>query len=156
MSNEPVGWTDEDDALLAYEALPDWHPALFVDVFRTGLEQQNAPTELLAAFVTPESLPSWGDFNRARAVFDSGLKISMTALYGIDAPDVAYVRLVETRRHTNDSLDRVPATVHATLVWRPEIEIVPNSSWRIHHLGDAVEPTRVPRTAPGFNPRTQI
>lgn len=154
MVNKSVGWTDEDDALLAYEALPDWHPALFADVFRTGLAQQNAPGELLAAFVTPESLPSWGDFAPARAIFDCGLKISTTALYGIDAPDVAYVRLVETSRHMNDDINQVPATIHTALVWRPESAVVPNSSWRIQHLGEPVEPDRVPRTAPGFDART--
>lgn len=157
MSDGHVGWTDEDDALLTYEALPDWHPALFVDVFRTGLtmEQPEANVQLAAAFVTPESIESWGDFSRARAVFATGLKISMTAWYGIDAPDVAYVRLVESDQHINDDIDQAPATMHVTLVWRPEISVVPGSSWRIHHLGEAIEPSRVPRTAPGFDPRQQ-
>lgn len=156
MSDEQTGWTDGDDALLAYEALPDWHPALFVDVFRTALtmEQPGADALLAAAFVTPESIGSWGDFSRARSIFDTGLRISMTALHAIDAPDVAYVRLVETDQHTNDSIDQVPATMHVTLVWRPEIAVVPGG-WRIHHLGEPVEPSLVPRTAPGFDPRAQ-
>lgn len=154
MSNEHTGWTEEDDARLAFEALPDWHPALFVDVFRTALAMQQPETDALIAegLVTPESA-SCGDFSRARSVFDSGLKISMTALYGLDAPDVAYVRLVETGRHTNDSIDRVPATMHVTLVWRPEIAVVPGSCWRIHHLGEPIDPGLVPRTAPGTDPR---
>lgn len=152
MGDEPLGWTDEDDALVAYELLPDWHPALFMDAFRAGLDQQVEPGALLATFVTPESLPLWGDLSRARAVLSAGLKISTTALYGVDAPDVAYVRLVETSRHTNDSVDQAPATMHATLVWRPEIAIVPKSSWRIHHLGDAIRPDLVPRTSSGFDP----
>jgi len=71
MDSDAVGWTDEDDALLAYEALPDWHPALFVDVFRTGLEQPDADLRIAAAFVTPETLDAWGDFSRARRIFDS-------------------------------------------------------------------------------------
>ncbi len=152
-----IGWTDEDDALVTYESLPDWHPTLFVDVFRTGLEiEQPDGNKLLGgAFVTPESLDSWGDFSRARAVFTTGLKISTTALYGIGAPDVAYVRLVETDEHLTRDIDSVPATMHVTLVWRPEIAVVPNSSWRIHHLGEAVEPTLVPRTRAGFDPRAQ-
>lgn len=156
MFDEPAGWNDEDDAHLAYEALPDWHPALFVDSFRAGLENQNVTSEILAAFVTPESLTSWGNFDHARDIFESGLKISTTALYGLDAPDVSYVRLVETCDHTNESIRDVPATMHATLVWRPEITIVPISSWRIHLLGEPVEPSHVPRTAPGFDPRTQL
>lgn len=156
MTNERTGWTEEDDARLAYETLPDWHPALFVDVFRTALAMpQPASDALLAeALVTPESLGSWGDFSRARSVFDTGLKISMTALYGLDAPDVAYVRLVETDSDTNDSIDRVPATMHVTVVWRPEIAVVPSSCWRIHHLGEPIDPGLVPRAAPGTDPRT--
>ena len=156
MNSEFPGWDDEDDALLAYEALPDWHPALFVDTFRAGLEHPGFPAEGLAAFVTPESLSSWGNFDRARDVFESGLKISTTPMYGVDAPDVAYVRLVETSGHINERLQDVPATMHATLVWRPEIAVVPCGCWRIHYLGELLEPNRVPRSAPGFDPRTQL
>jgi hypothetical protein len=155
MSSEHAGWTDEDDALLAYEALPDWHPALLLDVFRAGLERTEGDVELLEAFVTPESIDSWGDFSRARNVFNSGLKISMTALYAVDAPDVAYVRLVETDQHTSDNLEEVAPTMHATLVWRPEISVLPDSHWRIHHLGEVLDPNALPRTAKGFDPRTQ-
>lgn len=157
MSDGQIGWTDEDDALVTYESLPEWHPALFVDVFRAGLSitEPQANALLARAFVTPESLASWGDFSRARAIFAVGLKISTTALYGIEAPDVAYVRLVETGQHLNCDIDAVPATMHVTLVWRPEISVVPRSSWRVHHVGDAIVPVLVPRTAPGFDPRAQ-
>lgn len=31
-----MDWTEEDDALVTHESLPDWHPSLFVDVFHTG------------------------------------------------------------------------------------------------------------------------
>lgn len=112
MDDEHAGWTDEDDAHLALEALPAWHPALFVDVFRTGLRQQTAERNrlLAAAFVTPESVDSWGDFFRARAAF-AELKISMTALYVTVAPDVAYIRLVETDQHINPRIEQVPATM---------------------------------------------
>lgn len=154
VSDEVEGWTDEDDALLAYETLPAWHPSLFVDVFRAGLEEPEFDARIAAAFVTPESRNYWGDFSRARALFSTGLKISMTALYAVGAPDVAYVRLVETDEHTNDDISKVAATAHATLVWRPEIAVVPGSSWRIHQLGDQVDPDLVPRTARGFDPRT--
>jgi len=152
MSENSAEWTEEDDAELAYEALPAWHPSLLVDVFRAGLER-NTPAEVLAAFVTPESLRSWGSFSRARDVFSIGLKISTTALYGVDAPDVSYVRLVETSAHTITSVRDVPATMHATLVWRPEISIVPNNSWRIHQIGEAIHPRQLPRTAEGIDPR---
>lgn len=147
-------WTDEDDAMVSYEALPGWHPALFVDVFRLGVTEAVDIAILRGAFVTPESVSYWDDFAKARRVFATGLKISMTPLYAKDAPDVCYVRLVETDQHTNSDLTQVPATLHITLVWRPEIAVVPNSSWRIHHLGDPVEPGSVPRTATDVDPRT--
>lgn len=157
MSDADNFWTDEDTAWLTYESLPDWHPAVLVDVFRTGLEQpQVTGNEILArAFVTPESLEEWGDFSRARSVFGSGLKISMKMLYGKGARDVAYVRLVETDAHFELKPDRIPATMHVTLVWRPEIAVVPGNCWRIHHLGAAIEPSQVPRTVPGFDPTLQ-
>lgn len=155
MSDGQTGWTDEDDALLTYESLPGWHPALFVHVFLSGLATMKPEDSagLAGAFVTPESITSWGDFSRARAIFASGLKISTTALYGIGAPDVAYVRLVETSQHLNHDIDAVPATMHVTLVWRPEISVVPDSGWRIHDIGEMVNPALVPRTALGLDPR---
>lgn len=115
--------------------------------------QPEADGLIARGLVTPESIGSRANFSRARSVFDTGLKISMAALYVMDAPDVAYVRLVETSQHTNDSIDRVPATMHVTLVWRPEIAVVPGSSWRIHHLGEPMDPGLVPRTPPGTDPR---
>lgn len=154
MNDAPFDWTDEDDALVEYESLPAWDPSLFVDVFRVGLDEPEGDAQLRAAFVTPESMNSWGDFSRERALFHSGVKISMTAIYAIDAPDVAYVRLVETDQHTTTDLPQLPARAHVTLVWRPEIAIVPGSSWRIHHVGDRIQPDGVPRTVPGLDPRT--
>ena len=76
----------------------------------------------------------------------------MTALWAIDAPDVAYVRLVDTDAWTGDMTEQ-PAAMHATLVWRPEIAIVPGSSWRVHCIGEPAEPGLLPRTASGFDPR---
>ncbi|WP_149205023.1 hypothetical protein [Actinotalea subterranea] len=156
MNDDAGGWTDEDDASVEYEALPAWHPSLFVDVFRTALATE--PSELrnaflAQAFVTPESVEAWGDFSRAEALFASGLRISMTAFFpSDDVRDVAYVRLVETTEHRSPSLADVPATAHATLVWRPELVGMPESSWRIHHLGFPVAPDLLPRTAPGVDP----
>lgn len=148
-------WTEEDDSAVAFELLPAWHPAVFLDVFRVGLQNYNETTESIArgGFVTPESANEWGDFTGARAIANSQLKVSMTALWGIDAPDVAYVRLVDTDAWTSPDLRQVPAASIATLVWRPEIAVVPGSSWRVHALGDPVPPTDLPRTAAGFDPR---
>lgn len=156
MSSDAGNWTDEDDASVEYDALPDWHPSIFVDVFRAALETESTEERnalLAQAFVTPESIEAWGDFSRAEALFASGLKISMTAFFPSEAVhDVAYVRLVETSEHCSPRLADVPATVHATLVWRPELVGPPKSSWRIHHLGEPVVPEFLPRTAPAADP----
>lgn len=156
MNDDAGVWTEEDDARVEYEALPAWHPSVFVDVFRSALAMQpvDRRNALLAqAFVTPESVETWGDFSRAEALFASGLKISMTGLFpSDDVRDVAYVRLVETTDHHSPSLANVPATAHATLVWRPELAGIPGSSWRIHHLGLPVAPDLLPRTAHGVDP----
>ncbi len=140
---------------MAYAALPEHHPALFVDMLKTlfKADLDRAAEFWFQVASTPESAASWGDLSRPRAALTSGLKIGMTPLYAIGAPDVAYVRLVETSDHFNPSVNDVPATLHATLVWRPEIQVMPNWSWRIHALGDPMEPMLVPRTAIGTDPR---
>lgn len=148
-------WTDEDDAAVVYESLPDWHPSLFVDAFRVALTSDEPySVELMRrGFVTPECVDDWGDFSEARAAWTSALKVSMTPLWAVDAPDVAYVRLVETDAWIANTKDQ-PATHHVTLVWRPDIAVLPRTSWRIHAIGDPVPPDLLPRTAPGFDPRT--
>lgn len=49
-------------------------------------------------------------------------------------------------RVSHDDIDAVPATMHLTLVWSPEIAVAPIGSRRIHGLGGTIEPTLVPRT----------
>lgn len=150
-----MSWTEDDDAAVAYELLPDWHPSLFVDAVRMGLQRlDTSALELLrAAFVTPESADSWGDFSEAREIANSSLKLSMSALWAVDAPDVSYVRWVDTEASVAPDLRLIPAKLHATLVWRPEIAVTPGAAWRLHALGDPVHPDDVPRTAAGFDPR---
>lgn len=146
-------WTEEDDAAVAFESLPAWHPSLFFEVFRTGMQNfgDHAAEIALGGFVTPES--EWGDFSEARAIANSQLKTSMTALWALGAPDVSYVRLVDTDAWIATNAHEIPAAAHATLVWRPELAVVPGSSWRLHAIGEPISPDRVPRTAPGFDPR---
>ncbi|MCK2025087.1 hypothetical protein KZC56_02155 [Microbacterium sp. SSW1-47] len=154
-SHDSESWTEEDDAAVAFELLPAWHPSVFFDAFRAGMQRFDETIEEIAraGFVTPESVDDWGDFTRAREIANSNLKVSLHALWAVDAPDVAYVRLVDTPAWIASDLRRVPAAAHATLVWRPEIAVVPGSAWRLHALGDAVPPWLVPRTAHGFDPR---
>lgn len=136
------------------EGLPAWHPSLFVDQFRDALQIEHpAANQIITeGFVTPESAVSWGDYSAARGWAKSESKISTTPLYGRGAHDVAYVRLVITDKWIAPNLD-TPAHLIATLVWRPEIAIVPEVGWRIHQLGYPVDPMSLPRTAIGFDPR---
>ncbi len=149
-------WTDEDSAAVQYESLPAWHPSLFVDVFRLGLQQpltDEIRFQLRTAFVTPESADNWGDFAEAQLIAESDLKISMNPLYGKDAPDVAYVRLVATDKWVSRMKDE-PHRTYVTLIWRPDLpEIVPQTAWRIHAIGEPLDPSTLPRTAQGIDPR---
>lgn len=63
MGDDHESWTDEDDAALIVEGLPDWHPSLFVHQFRDALQiEPPVPSRLLSeGFVTPESIKAWGD-----------------------------------------------------------------------------------------------
>lgn len=146
-------WTEEDDAAVIYESLPDWHPALFVDAFRLGLESDEpSALELLRrGFVTPESVDAWGDFSAARQAV-RGLRISMKLLWAEGAPDVSYVRFVDRPAAIVADMRQVPAALHATVVWRPELTVTPGLSWRIHGLGAPIAPASLPRTAEGFDP----
>jgi hypothetical protein len=154
MSDDFGSWTEEDDAAVIVEGLPVWHPSLFVDQFRDALrfDHPAANRIITEGFVTPESAEFWGDYSTAREWATGESKISTTPLYGRGAPDVAYVRLVFTDEWIAPDLD-TPAHLIATLVWRPEIAMVPEVGWRIHQLGDPVEPTSLPRTDIGFDPR---
>lgn len=68
MSDAFDQWTDEDDAAVATEALPDGHPSLVVDAFKAGLQKIGDPQaqQILEAFITPESVRQWGNFSAAR------------------------------------------------------------------------------------------
>jgi len=75
------------------------------------------------------------------------LKISTTALHAAGAPDVAYIRLVSTEQWVNAPMS-APEAAMVTLVWRPEIEVVPGG-WRIHAIGEPIAPDHLPRSAEG-------
>ena len=154
MNDGQEQWTEEDDAAAIAEGLPDWHPSLFVSHFRTALRLEHPGVDrvLATAFVTPESVESWGGFSGARAWAGSDSKISTAAIHARDASDVAYVRLVFTDKWITPNLD-TPEHAIATLVWRPEIAVLPHIGWRIHRIGEAADPRSLPRTAIGFDPR---
>lgn len=136
------------------EGLPDWHPSLFVNHFRTALHLQHpgADRVLAEAFVTPESVDWWGGFSEARAWARSDSKISTAPIYARDASDVAYVRLVFTDEWIVPNR-KAPEHAIVTLVWRPEIAVLPRVGWRVHRIGEAIDPRSLPRTAIGVDPR---
>lgn len=94
-----------------------------------------------------------GRLSEAQIIAESDLKISMTPIYADGAPDVCYVRLVSTDRFISrmeDETDRI----YVTLLWRPELpQFVPDTAWRIHAIGDPIDPAQLPRTAAGIDPR---
>jgi hypothetical protein len=100
----------------------------------------------LAFLVTPESLPSWGDFSGPAAwlatIGDWG--VGSVANEAIGAPDVAYVKIVrgvdQSCQVVDEQIIAVPGVV--TLVWRPE-----RGMWLVHAIGEFVRPEDVPRTA---------
>jgi len=69
---------------------------------------------------------------------------------------VTYARSVETDAQLNDDINAVPATRCTLPSYGTQRKtVMPISSWHIHHLGEEIEPAHVPRTATGFDPRTQ-
>lgn len=154
MDENSERWTEEDDARVIVEGLPEWHPSLFVHQFRQALlvDPPVPPLLLTEGFVTPESAEAWGDYSAARGWAKSASKISTTAHYGRGATDVAYVRLVFTDEWIAPNND-TPEHAVVTLVWRPDIEVLPGLGWRIHAVGEALDPQTLPRTAIGFDPR---
>jgi len=59
---EGAGWSEADDVALAFEAIPATHRVTLSVVFLFGLTKPADVREVLEQLVTPESLPTWGDF----------------------------------------------------------------------------------------------
>ena len=129
-------------------------PSLFVRQFRRArlVDPPVPPLLPTEGFVTPESAGAWGDYTAARDWAKSASKVSTTAHYGKGATDVAYVRPVFTDEWIAPN-DDAPEHAVVTLVRRPEIDVLPGVGWRIHGVGEALDPKTLPRTAVGFDPR---
>lgn len=153
-------WTDEDTAAVYAESLPVAHPSQFVDIIRGGATTDpDGARLLLTVFVTPESLGNWGEgFEGLIRYMQGSFRMSTTALYGVGAPDVAYIRFVpDEGPWINPDLTKVDAIGHATLVWRGELEpAYHNVHWRLHALGEALPPEFVPRSPDPIDPRPLI
>jgi hypothetical protein len=109
---------------------PD-NPVTVGAVFWTAVTDPDGPDlEVLSIVVTPESWPYWGDFRRAAALLP-GFGMAHRTDPAVGDPGVAYLTY---SRETDES-----DVVVATLVRRPRL-----GGWRVHALGEAVRPARVP------------
>lgn len=144
-------WTGHDDVEFRFHALPDAHPANVVRAFVGVLWDDAATAAELAQYVTPESLSQWSDFGTVRNFVrdDIGVAIGSNALRAVGAPDVTFVKLVpddedEPQFHP---VPRQDVRAWVTLVWRPEL-----GGWRLHAIGEQLDPNTLPRTSPGDAP----
>jgi hypothetical protein len=141
MSDE--AWTERDDALRHFAALPDSHPARQFEAFaRRAIDPDYSMTELLK-FVTPEMGRRWADFSDVHAwLTSSAFAIATGALRHVGAEDVAYVLLsLDTGQYHHPG--GIPDEVaHVSYVWRPEL-----GGWRIDALGNPLPPHWLNRSA---------
>jgi hypothetical protein len=130
--------TDEFDGHSFFEEDPQ---TIGYQFFSALLDQDIESLELL---VTPESRPAWGNFGVAIALLHALDNPGMMQ-EGIRAqrdPDVCYMRVLRGVQRSHEVTDyvRLDDPLLMTLVWRPEF-----GRWMVHHFGDAVEPSSVPR-----------
>jgi len=144
-------WSVDDDVMLMLHQRDDSHPGHVALRFFLALTAVPRQVEALQSLVTPESLESWGDFSGAAAflaaVHEPALGTTPKPAEG--APDVAYMKVLTGK--PNVEIVTVPTHVlmvaFVTLVWRPEL-----GQWRVHSIGDSVQPEDLPRTSPGVAP----
>jgi putative PIN family toxin of toxin-antitoxin system len=111
-----------------------------VSVLQLLLPESNAE-DLLAALVTPESLPNW----RAElaAIRDLARDRSMAMRPDYPAPDIAYVKLPPDSGDTLKATADVPLpdTIFVSLQHRPELPgLLAFGGWRVHGIGYSVVP----------------
>lgn len=126
----------EDDASMQ-------NPVSLGMMFCDALDEYQNFADVLARFVTPESLESWGDFSEASALLAS---IGRRA-YGSNADramgddDVAYFKILRggsgSFHAVGDQI--ISAAAIVTMVWRPEY-----GEWRVHQIGNYAKPEDVP------------
>lgn len=141
-------WTESDDALVAYETVPDDHPVRLSHVFAMALEDPATFRVALQTLVTPESLSAW-DFKSAGGVLD-GFGLLTHPRSPVNSPDVAYVYAValgDTARLVTKPEAILVERVFCW-VWRPEL-----GSWRLHSITQQEpDPDTLPRSSPGTAP----
>ena len=133
-------WTDFDDAMVEYVALPEGHPVKVAHTFWHAI--RDSDTALLPHLITPESRKGWGNFDdAARAMLlhieNMGLGAHARSLDGID--DVCYIAAYADI--TRGGIYDQSPTAYLTLIDRPE-----HGGWLIHAFGPAVPPALLPRS----------
>lgn len=125
--------------------LSEVHPTYTAIHFMNALPQLPRSLDYLASKVTPESRPTWGDFNEASGFFDALSEPGIVSIVRAfpNALDVAWVLIVEDVG-SGGWQDGLPAddlaVAYFTMVNRP-----PLGGWLVHHLGDKIDISQVPR-----------
>jgi hypothetical protein len=144
-------WTEEDEAMLALEALPGDEPIKLTIAVWNALTADADHRELVRGVVTPESAESWGDFSQlAAALDDENLGIVSKVRQEPGTTDVAVVWLLRDPGPARMMRGAEFANIAFmfTWVWRPEL-----GGWRLHEVGTRWVPTsELPRTSPGDAP----
>lgn len=144
-------WTDKDDALRRSASLHPDSPSFSAKVFANALRSPIRNAGLLAWLVAPESRAAWGEFEPAAALLRAMRQpgIGSNAAPAFDAPDVAYVKVMENVAEAFTLDEPIFGTESAviTLVWRPE-----HGRWLVHGFGHYLRPEELVRSSPGEAP----
>ena len=131
--------TDEVAVAAVAAENPDDSPVALGAALHYALTREEGPAcDFLSTVVTLESVPSWGDFTRAREMLAG---TAMMSRADEPAPGVAYVRYVadEGVSLQVDGDFALPVRAIATLVFSPE-----NERWQVHALGDPILAEHLP------------
>lgn len=132
---------DEAEAVLPVASLQD--PVAVGMMFVNALGNHREYFNALQRFVTPESLPAFGDFTEAAnflaSIEDFGCGTIADRAYGDE--DVAYFKILRGVPDSYQVLDAQPIMAAAvlTMVWRRQF-----GEWRVHSIGPALRPEEVP------------
>lgn len=141
----PTEWrrfTEEGEASLPEESMQN--PAYVGQTFCSALEEHaEFAHDVLPRLVTPESLPSWGDFSQAAAflngIEDLGYGTRVNPAEG--DPNVAYFKIMSGVTQSYQAIEDqiLPFAGVLSMVWRPEY-----GEWRVHGIGQYIKPEDIP------------
>lgn len=133
---------DDDEALRDAGPASEDNPVAVGAAFLSAVTEADGPhLNFLRGLVTPESRDAWGDFSEVAEGL-SGCGITSRVESVPDDPDVVYVKYVTDPGVALVTLEETAILVRAlgTLVRRPSC-----GGWRVHGVGERLEPHRVPR-----------